>query len=101
MARKSLIERDLKRQRLAKRFAARRAKLKAAVHNRSASAEDRFAASLKLAALPRNSAKNRMRRRCLLTGRSRGVYRKFGLSRIKLRELASIGQIPGMTRSSW
>lgn len=101
MARKSLIERNHKRMRMAKRYMQRRAKLKAMVYNRTASPESRFEASLKLAELPRNSAKNRIRHRCLLTGRSRGVYRKFGLSRIKLREFASIGQIPGMTRSSW
>ncbi len=101
MSRKSLVERDRKRQLLVKRFADRRMKLKERIHDREAGPEERFAASLALAALPRNSAKNRLRRRCLLTGRPRGVYRKFGLSRIKLRELASIGQIPGMTRSSW
>ena len=87
--------------RLAKKYAGRRELLKAIASNRELPAEERFAARLKLAQLPRNSAPNRIRNRCELSGRPRGVYRKFKLSRIALRELASTGQIPGMTKSSW
>ena len=86
---------------MAKQFANRRATLKAVANDREASPEERFDATLKLAQLPRNSAKVRVRLRCELTGRSRGNYRKFKLCRNKLRELASQGQIPGMTKSSW
>ena len=101
MAKISSVERNKKRERMAKQFAARRAKLKAVANNRETSPEERFEASLKLAQLPRNSSKTRVRLRCEITGRSRGNYRKFKLCRIKLRELASQGQIPGMTKSSW
>ena len=101
MAKISSVERNKKRERMAKQFAARRAKLKAVANNRETSPEERFEASLKLAELPRNSSKTRVRLRCEITGRSRGNYRKFKLCRIKLRELASQGQIPGMTKSSW
>jgi small subunit ribosomal protein S14 len=101
MAKKSAIERNKKRMRLAERYAAKREKLKAIASDRELSAEERFAARLKLAQLPRNSAPVRIRNRCELTGRPRGFYRKFKLSRIALRELASNGQIPGMTKSSW
>ena len=101
MAKKSAIERNKKRIRLAKKYAGRRESLKAIASNRELPAEERFAARLKLAQLPRNSAPNRIRNRCELSGRPRGVYRKFKLSRIALRELASTGQIPGMTKSSW
>ncbi|SRR5690606_32573581 len=101
MAKKSAIERDKKRREMAKRFAGRRARLKAIAFDESLPMEERFAAQLKLAQLPRNSAPVRQRNRCALTGRPRGVYRKFMLSRIALRELASTGQIPGMVKSSW
>jgi len=101
MAKKSAIERNKKRMRLAKKYAGRRELLKAIANNRELPAEERFAARLKLAQLPRNSAPNRIRNRCELSGRPRGFYRKFKLSRIALRELASTGQIPGMTKSSW
>jgi len=101
MAKKSAIERNENRKRLAKRYQMKRAELKAIVRNASTSPEDRFSAQLKLAALPRNSAAVRIRNRCLLTGRPRGVYRKFNISRIALRDLASKGQIPGMLKSSW
>ena len=101
MSKVSSVERNTKRERMAKQFAARRAKLKAVANDREASPEERFEATLKLAQLPRNSAKVRVRLRCELTGRSRGNYRKFKLCRNKLRELASQGQIPGMTKSSW
>ena len=101
MSKVSSVERNNKRDRMAKQFAARRAKLKAVANDRETSPEARFEASLKLAQLPRNSSKTRVRLRCELTGRSRGNYRKFKLCRNKLRELASQGQIPGMTKSSW
>ncbi|MEW5703076.1 MAG: 30S ribosomal protein S14 [Pseudomonadota bacterium] len=101
MAKKSAIERNKNRAHLVKRFAVKRAKLKAIACDASFSPEERFNARLQLAALPRNSAAGRLRNRCALTGRSRSVYRKFKLSRIALRDLASKGQIPGMVKSSW
>jgi small subunit ribosomal protein S14 len=101
MAKKGLIERNSKRMRLAKRFARKRAQLKTLAKDQSVSDEDRFAARLKLAELPRNSSPVRIRVRCELTGRPRGNYRKFGLSRLAVRDLASTGQIPGMVKSSW
>ncbi|MGF1632012.1 MAG: 30S ribosomal protein S14 [Kiloniellaceae bacterium] len=101
MAKTSAIEKNKSRRKLVDRYAARRAALKAVATDRTLPPEERFQASLKLAQLPRNSAKVRIRNRCLVTGRPRGVYRKFKLSRITMRELASIGQIPGMVKSSW
>jgi small subunit ribosomal protein S14 len=101
MAKTSSIERNKKRERLAKQYAARRAKLRAAALNEDLPLEERFAARLKLAQLPRNSSATRIRNRCELSGRPRGVYRKVKLSRIALRDLASKGQIPGMIKSSW
>ena len=101
MAKKSAIERNLKRMRLAQRYAAKRARMKALAKDQDASPEDRFNARLKLAQLPRNSSPVRIRMRCLITGRPHGNYRKFRLSRIALRELASRGLIPGMVKSSW
>lgn len=101
MAKKSSIEKNKKRARLAKKFAGRRARLKAVAANEALPMEERFAARLKLSELPRNSAKERLRNRCELSGRPRGVYRKFKLSRIALRALASTGQIPGVVKASW
>jgi len=101
MAKKSAIEKNKRRQKLAAQGAARRARLKAIARDRDLPAEERFAAQLKLAKMPRNSAPSRVRNRCELTGRPRAVYRKFRLSRIALRDLASEGQIPGMVKSSW
>ena len=101
MAKKSLIERNNKRLRMAERDRDRRETLKEAAKDDSLSPEERFAARIALAELPRNSSSTRVRLRCTLTGRPRGNYRKFGLSRIALRELASSGQIPGMVKSSW
>jgi small subunit ribosomal protein S14 len=101
MAKKSAIERNKKRMRLVLRNSARRERLKALARDESAPPEERFNARLKLAKLPRNSSPVRVRNRCELTGRPRGVYRKFHLSRIALRDLASTGQIPGMVKSSW
>jgi small subunit ribosomal protein S14 len=101
MAKTSSVERNKKRERLAKQYAARRAKLRAAALNEALPLEERFSARLKLAQLPRNSSPTRIRNRCELTGRPRAFYRKLKLSRIALRELASKGQIPGMVKSSW
>jgi small subunit ribosomal protein S14 len=101
MAKTSAVERNKKRERMAKRDAAKRAALKAVLRNKAASPEERFAAMLKLAEMPRNGAAVRVRLRCTLTGRSRGNYRKFRLCRVALRELASTGQIPGMVKASW
>ena len=101
MAKTSSVERNKKRQRLSKQFAARRAKLRAAALNEDLPLEELFAARIKLAQLPRNSSPTRIRNRCELTGRPRALYRKLKLSRIALRDLASKGQIPGMIKSSW
>ncbi len=101
MAKKGFIERNNKRKKLSARFAERRKALKAVADDRSRPAEERFEARLKLAKLPRNSAPIRVRNICELTGRTRSTYRKFRLSRIKLRELAAQGLIPGMVKSSW
>jgi small subunit ribosomal protein S14 len=101
MAKKSAIEKNNRRTKLARRFAARRAALKVIANDRARPIEDRFTARLKLAQLPRNSAPVRIRNRCQLSGRPRGTYRKFKLSRIALRELASLGLIPGMVKASW
>ena len=101
MAKKRAVERNMKRIRLSAKFAAKRAALKAAVKDQSLSPEERFNARIKLAELPRNSAPVRQRLRCKISGRPRGNYRKFQISRIALRELASTGQIPGMVKSSW
>jgi small subunit ribosomal protein S14 len=101
MAKKSMVQKNKHRARLAALQRAKRAALKAVVMNRDATVEERFEATLKLAKLPRNGARNRYRNRCELTGRPRATYRKFKLSRIALRDLASSGQIPGMTKASW
>jgi len=101
MAKTSSIEKNKKRVKLVKQYASKRAKLKDTANNMSLPPEERFAARLKLAELPRNSSATRIRNRCELTGRARGNYRKLRMCRIKLRELASHGQIPGMVKSSW
>jgi small subunit ribosomal protein S14 len=101
MAKKSSIEKNERRRKLATRITGRRERLKAVALDRRAAPEERFAAQLKLAELPRNGSETRLRNRCELTGRPRGFYRKFRLSRIALRALASSGQIPGMVKSSW
>jgi small subunit ribosomal protein S14 len=101
MSKISSVERNKKRERMAKAQAPKRARLKAVAKDRNATDEERFDASLKLAEMPRNGSKVRVRLLCELTGRPRGNYRKFKLCRIKLRELASLGQIPGMVKSSW
>ena len=101
MAKKSAVERNKKRRRLVKSHAAKRARLKAIAADNSLPMEERFAARLKLAQLPRNSAPSRIRNRCGVTGRPRGYYRKLNMSRISLRDMASEGLIPGMVKSSW
>ncbi len=101
MAKQCMIEKEGKRERLDKQYSKRRAKLKATIKDKETPMEERFEAVMKLAELPRNSAKVRQHLRCALTGRPRGNYRKFKLSRIKFRELASSGQIPGVVKSSW
>ncbi len=101
MAKKSAIERNKKRERLVGKYAVKRTALKAAAKDSSLSGEEQFEARMKLAQLPRNSSPVRVRLRCEQSGRSRGNYRKFKLSRIALRDLASAGQIPGMVKSSW
>ena len=101
MAKTSAIERNLKRIKLTKKFAKKRALLKEIINNKKLPLDERFKAQLKMAKLPRNSAKTRIRNRCEITGRPHGVYRKLRISRIALRDLASKGKIPGMTKSSW
>lgn len=101
MAKTSMIERDKKRQKLARSYAGKRAKLKAILNNRLSSYEDILAARMALQKMPRDSSPCRQRNRCALTGRARGVYRKFGLGRNKLREAAMRGDIPGLRKSSW
>jgi small subunit ribosomal protein S14 len=101
MAKKSAIEKNNRRKHLVQKFAAKRAELRTIARDQTRTPEERFSARLKLAKLPRNGAAVRVRRRCEISGRPRGVYQKFRLSRIALRELASKGQIPGMVKSSW
>ena len=101
MAKTSAIERNLKRIRLSKKFLKKRQDLKKIIKNKKLPLTERFNAQLKLAKIPRNSARVRIRNRCEITGRPHGVYRKLKISRIALRELASKGKIPGMTKSSW
>ncbi|MDD3288370.1 MAG: 30S ribosomal protein S14 [Alphaproteobacteria bacterium] len=101
MAKKSMIEKNNRRRRMSKQKQASRAKLKALIMDKDTSMEDRFSAVMKLAEFPRNSAKVRIRNRCELSGRPRAFYRKFKLSRIAFRDLASSGQIPGVIKSSW
>ena len=101
MAKTSAIQRNLKRIRLSKKFSKKREELKKIIKNKKLPLTERFEAQLKLSKIPRNSAKTRIRNRCEITGRPRGVYRKLRISRIALRDLASKGKIPGMTKSSW
>lgn len=101
MAKLSLINRELKRQALVKKYAARRAALQAIIEDQSISEEERYQARLKLQQLPRDSSPTRLRNRCELTGRPRGTYRKFGLGRNKLREKAMRGEVPGIVKASW
>ncbi|MCB1457063.1 MAG: 30S ribosomal protein S14 [Nitratireductor sp.] len=101
MAKTSAVEKNNSRARLVKKFAAKRKALKETIMNKDAPMEERFRAQLKLAQLPRNGAKNRLRNRCEVTGRPRAYYRKLKMSRIALRELGNQGQVPGVVKSSW
>jgi small subunit ribosomal protein S14 len=101
MAKKSSVEKNERRRRLAKKFSGRRTRLKEIARDKSLPMEDRFAAALKLAELPRNSSSTRIRNRCEMTGRPRAFYRKLKMSRIALRDLSAKGMIPGMVKSSW
>jgi small subunit ribosomal protein S14 len=101
MAKTSMINREIKREALVKRYAAKRAELKEIIRNPKSSDADREAAVIKLQALPRDSSASRMRNRCAITGRPRGYYRKFGVSRTKLREATMRGDIPGLGKASW
>ena len=101
MAKTCAVQRNLKRIKMANRYQNKRKKLKAIINNKKLPLNERFAAQLKLSKLPKNSAKIRIRNRCEITGRPHGVYRKLKISRIALRQMASSGKIPGMTKSSW
>src|SRR6202162_701982 len=101
MAKKSSIEKNNRRRRKTKKCSGRRSRLKAIAMDKTSPMEERFAASLKLAELPRNGSATRIRNRCEVTGRPRGVYRKFKMSRIALRDLGSKGLVPGLVKSSW
>lgn len=101
MAKLSMINRELKRQLMVKKYAARRAALQAIIDDQSRSEEERYQARLKIQAMPRNASPTRLRNRCEVTGRPRGTFRKFGLARNKLRESAMRGEIPGLVKASW
>jgi small subunit ribosomal protein S14 len=101
MAKRNMINRELKRIQLVARYAKKRAALKETIRDPSSTPEDKFAAVEALQKLPRDSSKSRIRNRCKITGRSRGVYKKFGLARHKLREAAMRGEVPGLTKASW
>ena len=101
MAKLALINRDEKRRKMVEKYAAKRASLTAIVNDESRTEEERFEARLKIQALPRDSSPVRLRNRCKLTGRPRGVFRKFGLGRSKLRDFVMRGEVPGMTKASW
>jgi len=101
MAKKALVNREIKRVALAKKYAAKRAAIFKIINNANVTNEERFEARLKLQSIPRNAAPVRQRRRCAITGRPRGVFRKFGLGRINIREIAMRGAIPGVIKASW
>ena len=101
MAKTSMVERERRRAKIVKRYATQRAQLKELIRSPRTSPEERVAAQAKLQSLPRDASPSRQRNRCAITGRSRGVYRKFGLSRVKIREVANRGEIPGLTKASW
>jgi len=101
MAKTSMVEREKRRARIVKRYAAKRSQLKELIRSPKTSPEERVAAQAKLQKLPRDASPSRARNRCAITGRSRGVYRKFGLSRVKIREVANRGEIPGLSKASW
>jgi len=101
MAKTNMVEREKRRARIVKRYALRRAQLKELIRNPRTSPEERVAAQARLQSMPRDASPSRLRNRCNITGRSRGVYRKFGLSRQKIREVAMRGEIPGLAKASW
>jgi small subunit ribosomal protein S14 len=101
MAKTNMVEREKRRAKIAKKYAVVRAQLKEQIRSPRTSADDRAAAQTKLQMLPRDASPTRQRKRCAITGRSRGVYRKFGLSRVKIREVANRGEIPGLAKASW
>jgi small subunit ribosomal protein S14 len=101
MAKTNMVEREKRRAQVVKKYAARRAELKELIRSPKTGHEDRQAAQAKLQAMPRDASATRQRNRCAITGRSRGVYRKFGLSRVKIREVANRGEIPGLVKASW
>jgi small subunit ribosomal protein S14 len=101
MAKTNMVEREKRRARIVKKYAARRAQLKELIRSPKTSPEARATAQARLQSLPRDARPSRQRNRCAITGRSRGVYRKFGLSRVKIREVAMRGEIPGLTKASW
>jgi small subunit ribosomal protein S14 len=101
MAKTSMVEREKRRARVVKKYAAKRAKLKELIRSPKSSPEERAAAQAALQSQPRDASAARQRKRCAITGRSRGVYRKFGLSRVKIREVAARGEIPGLAKASW
>jgi len=101
MAKTSMVERERRRAKIVKRYAVQRAQLKELIRAPRTSPDDRAAAQAKLQSMPRDASASRQRNRCAITGRSRGVYRKFGLSRVKIREVAFRGEIPGLTKASW
>jgi small subunit ribosomal protein S14 len=101
MAKTSMVEREKRRARVVKKYAAKRAKLKELIRSPRTSPEGRAAAQAALQSQPRDASASRQRNRCAITGRSRGVYRKFGLSRVKIREVAARGEIPGLVKASW
>jgi small subunit ribosomal protein S14 len=101
MAKTNMVEREKRRAKVAAKYATKRAALKELIRNPRTSPEDRATAQAKLQAQPRDASASRQRKRCAITGRSRGVYRKFGLSRVKIREVANRGEIPGLSKASW
>lgn len=101
MAKTNMVEREKRRARIVKKFAVQRAQLKELIRSPKTSPEERLAAQVALQEQPRDASASRQRARCQITGRSRGVYRKFGLSRVKIREVAMRGEIPGLTKASW
>jgi small subunit ribosomal protein S14 len=101
MAKTSMVERERRRAKIVKRYAVQRAALKEQIRSPRTSQDDRATAQVKLQQMPRDASKSRQRNRCAITGRSRGVYRKFGLSRVKIREVAFRGEIPGLVKASW
>jgi small subunit ribosomal protein S14 len=101
MAKTNMVEREKRRAKIVKKYAAKRAQLKELIRNPKTSPDERAAAQAKLQSQPRDASASRQRKRCAITGRSRGVYRKFGLARVKIREVANRGEIPGLSKASW